>query len=116
METTHASTFTTGCCPPFDPKPWDEQVITWKDKLFLKTRVKSLFHVPLGLSRKIQRVMAQIEGAGAGVKGGLMLSDSSSPWETDLYVELARATGIRPDRWCCGRRSSPAPLRPCRSC
>ena len=24
------------CCPRFNPKPWDNKIITWKDKLFIK--------------------------------------------------------------------------------
>lgn len=34
----------TGCCPRFDPAPWDEKEISLKDKLFLKDHVRSVLH------------------------------------------------------------------------
>ena len=27
----------TGCCPRFNPEPWDEKKVTWQDNLLLKT-------------------------------------------------------------------------------
>ena len=30
----------TGCCPPFDPAPWQEKEIVWKDKSFVKDITK----------------------------------------------------------------------------
>jgi len=24
----------TGCCEPFNPEPWQDKEITWKDKIF----------------------------------------------------------------------------------
>lgn len=33
------------CCPRFDPEPWDEKVIEWKDKKFVKDHVFTLFHI-----------------------------------------------------------------------
>jgi hypothetical protein len=78
----------TGCCPPFDPSQWDDKVVTWQDKPFLKARVRSVFHVPLRMSKIVPRAMAQIEGAGANPSRRLMLADDQSPWHTDLYIEV----------------------------
>ena len=35
------------CCSKFNPEPWDGKEILWKDKLFVKDRVRSFLHVPL---------------------------------------------------------------------
>ena len=29
----------TQCCPKFDPEPWNDKEITWKDKLFIKDSI-----------------------------------------------------------------------------
>src|SRR5688572_23515001 len=89
----------TGCCEPFDPAFWQDQKIVWKDKPFVKDHVRCLFHVPVGLGRKVIRDMALIQAAGAQVDQQLMLSDDKSPWGADLYIEVAKAVpGATMDR------------------
>ena len=41
----------TGCCPRFNPEPWDEKEISWQDRLFLKDRVRSFLHIPLNFGK-----------------------------------------------------------------
>ncbi|HEY0711439.1 MAG TPA: hydrolase, partial [Polyangia bacterium] len=55
----------TGCCPPFDPAPWQDKEIVWKDKTFVKDHVLCLFHVPLNMGHKVQQDMELIERAHA---------------------------------------------------
>ncbi len=81
----------TGCCPPFDPAPWDGKEIHWRDKLFVKEHVRALFHVPLNMGHTLTRAMARIQDAGATSTLPLMLSDDSSPWGSDLYIEVTKA-------------------------
>lgn len=79
----------TGCCDPFDPEPWDEKEITWKDKLFLKDHVKSFLHVPVDMDKVMTRNMERIEKADA--KGEqLMLSDEKSLWGSDIYISVSK--------------------------
>jgi hypothetical protein len=78
----------TGCCPPFDPAPWEDRELVWKDKPFVKGHVTCLFHVPLNMRQVVMRDMAVIEQAHAAVDRPLMLSDDSSPWGADLYFEV----------------------------
>ncbi len=80
----------TGCCMPFDPDPWQEKEIVWKDKLFVKDRVKSFLHVPLNMGSVIVKNMSLIAKAGAGSKQQLMLADENSLWGSDLYIDVAR--------------------------
>ena len=79
----------TTCCPPFDREAWDGALIVWKDRLFLKVPVKTVFYVPLDMGRKVARATAQLEGAAARVEGGLMLMQHLSPWTLDLYIDVA---------------------------
>ncbi len=48
----------TGCCEPFDPKPWEDKEITWHDKIFIKDHVASFLHIPLNMGKKIIKNMA----------------------------------------------------------
>ena len=78
----------TGCCPRFDSEPWDEKEVSFKDKLFLKDRVISIFHIPLNFGQVMKRDMERIQKAGALAPKPLMLADSSSLWGTDVYIAV----------------------------
>lgn len=78
----------TGCCPEFDPKAWDEKEITWKDKLFVKSHVTSLFHVPLNFGAVTRRSLSAIEKAGAADPETIILADENSPWGADVYFSV----------------------------
>lgn len=81
----------TGCCPRFDPANWDEKEFTWQDKLFIKDKVFCLFHMPINFGKVIVRSFEKIESAGAYTpQPPLGLSDHTSPWNMDLYLETAK--------------------------
>ena len=80
----------TGCCPRFDPKPWMEKEITWKDKLFLKDRVRSVFHIPLNFGQVIVRNIEKIKAADALPSVPLMISDENSLWGSDIYIAVSK--------------------------
>ncbi len=79
----------TGCCNRFDPKPWDMKEIKWKDKLFVKDHVISVFHIPLNMGSVIVRNAEKIKTAGA-LGEQLMLSDENSLWGSDIYIAVAK--------------------------
>ena len=81
----------TGCCPPFDPTGFQDREITWTDKLFLKERVHSFFHIPIDMAPKMKKVSRKIAAAHAGPPQNLMLSDEASPWRSDLFIEVTQA-------------------------
>ena len=80
----------TGCCPRFDPQPWDETEHTFKDKLFVKDRVKSIFHIPVNFGRVMVRNMKKIQMADALTAAPFMLSDENSLWGSDIYIEVTK--------------------------
>jgi len=43
----------TGCCDPFNPEPWQDKEITWKDKIFVKDHVTNFLHIPFNMGKKI---------------------------------------------------------------
>jgi len=80
----------TGCCPIFDPEPWDEKEVTWQDKLFTKDHVTSFLHIPLNFGKVVTRNMKMIEDAEAGDPQNLMLSDEKSLWGADVYIAVSK--------------------------
>jgi len=78
----------TGCCPRFDPVPWNEKEITLQDKLFIKDRVRSIFHIPLNFDKVMIRNMEKIKTADALAPAPLMLTDENSLWGADVYIAV----------------------------
>jgi len=79
----------TGCCPRFDPGPWDEKEVKFDDKLFVKDRVRSFFHIPLNFGKVMVRNMEKISASDALPPMPLMLSDENSLWGADIYIAVA---------------------------
>ena len=80
----------TGCCDPFNPKPWQDKEITWQDKIFVKDHVTSFFHIPLNMGKKIVKNMEMIEKAEAKASHQLMLTDEKSLWGADIYIDVSK--------------------------
>ena len=80
----------TGCCPRFDPGPWDGKEVTFDDKLFVKDRVRSFLHIPLNFGKVMVRNMERIAAAEALAAEPLMLSDENSLWGADVYIHVTK--------------------------
>jgi hypothetical protein len=76
----------TECCPKFEPGPWDDRVMTWEGKTFLKDRVRSFLHVPLNFAAVMKRSTETIQAAGATAAEMIILTDENSLWGADVYV------------------------------
>jgi hypothetical protein len=79
-----------GCCDIFDPEPWEDKEIIWKEKLFVKDHVTSFLHIPLNMGNKITKNMALIEKANAKAPYQLMLTDEKSFWGADIYIDVSK--------------------------
>ncbi len=80
----------TGCCPRFDPEPWDGKEIIWQDKLFLKDHVRSFLHIPLNFGKVVVKNMENIKEADALPPEPLMLSEDKSLWGSDIYIAVGK--------------------------
>jgi len=80
----------TGCCPKFDPEPWQDKEVTLKEKLFLKDHVFCLFHIPLNMSGVMKKNMERIIAAQALSDKPLMLYDSNSLFGADVYIATTK--------------------------
>lgn len=80
----------TGCCPRFDPKPWDRKTVVLKDRLFLHDGVWTLFRIPLDMGKVIVGSMEKIVKAGALPKKPFMLYKCAGLGRSDLYIEVSK--------------------------
>lgn len=80
----------TGCCPRFNPEPWDEKEITFQDKLFVKDHVKSFLHIPINFGKVMIRNMDKIQKVDALAPEPVVLSDEKSMWSSDVYIAVTK--------------------------
>ncbi len=80
----------TGCCPRFNPVPWDEKELILQNRLFIKDHVKSFLHIPMNYGAVMTRNMEKIAKAGALAAVPFMLSDENSMWGADIYIEVSK--------------------------
>lgn len=78
------------CCPPFNPKPWDNKTIIWKKKKFVKASVFCLFYFPLNFSFVIRRLDKKIQSVTKMDADFICLSDHTSPFKMDIYVAVEK--------------------------
>jgi len=90
MEKIDPSIKPTGCCLIFDPEPWDNKILEWSDKKFVKGKVFTLFFAPLNFGKVIVAMMNRIKVAGGQAVDSMGLSDHTSKWNMDLYLAVDR--------------------------
>jgi len=80
----------TGCCPKFDPSQWDEHLIEWDNKRFIKDQVLTLFYMPVNFGNVMQRLDKKVRKADALIPDYLCLSDHTTKWNMDVYLAVDR--------------------------
>ena len=88
FDATQDKTNITGCCPEFDPAPWDGKVFEWENKKFIKDKVFTFLFMPVNFGSVITRMNKKVEKAGAKVSDWMCLSDHNSKWNMDLYLAV----------------------------
>ena len=76
------------CCPKFDPGPWDDKIIEWENKRFIKDKVRTLFHMPMNFGRVMKRLDENVRKEEATIPDWLCLSDHTSKWNMDVYLAV----------------------------
>jgi hypothetical protein len=80
----------TGCCAPLDVASWDEKVVNWQDKPFLRDHIHAFLHIPLDFGAVMRRDHAAIEAASAYPQEPISLTDERSPWGMDVFTAVDR--------------------------
>lgn len=78
------------CCPQFDPEPWNNKEFEWDNKMFIKDSVCTFMYMPMNIGKVMRRTSALMEKAGAKSPQWLALSDHTSKWNMDMYIEVDR--------------------------
>ena len=79
----------TNCCPRFKQDGWDEQELHFKDKLFVKAKTKSIFHIPLNMGSVFPKTFSAIEKANARNDDDfIVLSYDPSSWTGEHYFSV----------------------------
>jgi hypothetical protein len=76
------------CCPPFDPIPWDDKIIEWENKKFIREKVRTFFFMPLNFGSVMKKVFTKVTAAGAAFQDNLGLSDHTSRWNMDILIAV----------------------------
>lgn len=79
----------TGCCAVPDVSAWDEQQITFENKLFIRGYTRSVMYVPLNMDKTMALLQQQTSDAGAEMppQEAMILSREVSPWKGEhLYA------------------------------
>jgi len=78
----------TGCCPRFDPAPWQDQELHWEGKLFVRDRLRTAVHVPVDMRSHIAHELALINAAHALPDPFFMLYEDVSAWGADIRIAV----------------------------
>ena len=79
----------TGCCPRFDPAPWQDQELHLDEHPFVRAQTRSVLHVPVNMDKVFTRTLGAIQQARAEGEQFMVLSHDDSPWHAEhlFWVE-----------------------------
>ena len=80
----------TGCCPKFDPTPWDDKGFTFQDKLFAKANTINFLHIPLNMGLMMTKTWKAIKDTDAIADEFIILSYDPSLWKGEHYFAVTK--------------------------
>ena len=84
------------CCPKLDPSLWEDKLLTWNDKKFVKASVFTMFYMPVNFGQVMRKLDNAVSAAGATIPDWLCLSDHTSKWNMDVYLAVDKEiTGLQ---------------------
>ncbi len=78
----------TECCPEFNPVNWDDKLLVWDNKKFIKDKVCTIFYMPMNFGSVMKGLDKIVKEAGATMPDWLCLSDHTSKWNMDVYLAV----------------------------
>jgi len=80
-----------GCCPRLQTEKYDRRETVWDGKLLVKGSVRTFFYMPLNFGAVVTSLWGATEAAGAMTpEPPLCLSDPTSKWNMDIYIEVTK--------------------------
>ncbi len=83
------------CCPKFDVQKWDKKTFNWKDKLFIKETIPTLFHIPFPptIGKKITKMHEMAVKAEATIPDktdALIMFRDPSAFKSEIYYAVTK--------------------------
>lgn len=78
------------CCPRFESINWDDKIFEWKDKPFIRGKVKTFMYMPVGFGKVMTSLQQKVDAAGATIPDYLCLSDHTSKWNMDILLAVSK--------------------------
>lgn len=83
------------CCPKFDVQKWDKKTFNWKDKLFIKETIPTLFHIPFPpiIGKKITKMHGMAVNADATIPDkteALIMFRDPSAFKSEIYYAVTK--------------------------
>ncbi len=86
----------TNCCPRFKSEGWDEQELHFKDKLFVKAKTRSIFHIPINMGSVFPKTFSAIENEHAKSDDDfIVLSHDPSAWTGERFFSVTKMSLVR---------------------
>jgi hypothetical protein len=76
------------CCPRFNPEQWDNKILEWDNKRFIKDKVRSFMFIPLNFGQVMKRLDSKIRNADAETQDYMCLSDHTPKWKMNVYCAV----------------------------
>lgn len=76
------------CCPPIDPKLWDNKVMEWENKMFIQDHVRTFLHMPMNFGKVMTKMFDKVCKADASIPDYLCLSEHVSLWKMKLLLAV----------------------------
>lgn len=76
------------CCPEFNPLLWNDIILEWDNKKFIKDKVCTLFYMPLNFGKAMTRLDEKLRNTNTICPEYLCLSEHTSMWNMNLYLAV----------------------------
>jgi hypothetical protein len=76
------------CCPKFNSEIWDDKILEWNDKKFIKGRVKTFMYVPIGFGKEMTRLQKLVDNQNARIEDYMSLSIHPTKWNMELCLAV----------------------------
>lgn len=76
------------CCPEFNPNDWQDKILDWDNKLFIKENVFTLFYIPINFGGTMKKLDKLATKSNAKVLDNICLSDHTSKWKMEVLLAV----------------------------
>jgi hypothetical protein len=76
------------CCPRLEPNLWDDKILQWENKKFIKDSICTFMFMPFNFGQVMRRCDKKITHSGATIPDALSLSEHVSKWKMDIFLAV----------------------------